>query len=159
MEPPTRAARRATELKRLLVAAAAGAALAVVTLVALGGDGGAATLEGRVLGASTGSSVLVVATRNDCLDPDRRPRELARLLVDGSGPFQLDVAEVGAGVGWLCGYQLPVGGGPTVRYGRVWLPRDGGERTSLELRLAAGPALPDPLRPPDAEPHAGPGAR
>jgi hypothetical protein len=156
----TEAAGRAPQALRLALSALAGLALAGLTLLAWGGHGPAATVEGVVLGVPPSARVLLVATRNDCADPDRNPVELARTIRDGPGPFALEVPEVGPGIGWVCAYELDGHASSVGRYAQVWVPRRPGRSDDgrllidgLELRLIDGPALPDPEEPAPRRAH------
>ena len=157
---------RSSQLLALLLSGVAGLALALVTLFAWGGDGPPATVSGVVAGVPPSSQVLIVATRNDCVDPDRNPVELGRTLRRGPGAFVVDVPAVGPGVGWVCAYELAGAGQDVARYAQAWMPRrpvpqDTGrlEFPPLELQLAAGPALPAPDRSSEGRPHGAPEGR
>lgn len=138
---------RGLDIRRHLVAASAGALLAA-TCVAWGGADVSAELAGTVVGASPHDDVLVVATRNDCADPARRPLVLGMAAQRGPGPFRLEVNDVGPGVAWVCA--LERGSGSIERYARARVPRslrpdaEGVIRIDgLELRLVAGPPIPE----------------
>ena len=78
-------------------------------LVVWSGPGEDVEIRGRVLGAA-GSRVAVVASRGDCLDPQRDSRVVASGWADERGTFLLVAPRASAGIGAVCAFLVPTSG-------------------------------------------------
>jgi hypothetical protein len=130
---------------RAFAAMGSGVALAVLLSIVLGRPGPAVTIRGQARGLPPGVPARAVATRGDCLDPQRPARPLAEAALTPSGAFRLDVVRAPAGIGAVCVFAGS-------RAGVSRLP-PGPLVGSVTVTL--GPAAP-PAQAPPLGPHASP---
>ncbi|MCO4773245.1 MAG: hypothetical protein KDA24_24640 [Deltaproteobacteria bacterium] len=130
---------------RFVGAAVAGVLAAGLMILVLGRPTPPATISGTVAGARSGTTVVVLASRNACAQTGRRPLALAWTEVEGD-EFSISIPHVGPGVAYVCAYERRPGvhvQGPYERWDQVRLPvRGEGGMSHSDVALTLRPGLP-----------------
>lgn len=126
-------------------AALSGLLGAALMILLLGRATPEATIEGTVAGTRSDATMVVLASRNACAQPGRRPLALAWTEVP-AGDFRLDIPHVGPGVAYVCAYERAPGvhvQGPYEVWDQVRLPvRGGGGHSHSGVTLRPRRGLP-----------------
>ena len=80
----------------------AGVLVAIALSMSAAGPGRSMEIRGAARGLPSGVPATAIASRGDCLDPQRNARVLATAPVDRQGGFHLVVDRAPAGVGAVC---------------------------------------------------------